>query len=367
MTGLADPGIAAEELERRVDRLLRLLGDEGLTSAVVTAPRHVYYLTGVEPAGGLPAAVLVTADNVQLVWPGAPPQPGLTAATVLGYDPYAPSRGNGETLDRVLGALVSETGVSADRLGIDELLPGTYGQLAPKLFTRLIRGKSSAEVAIIERNLAANDAAFTAVSDRLRPGATDLDVFVWCSSALSDDARGSVAYDGNIGLGANGDFFDAQPTGIRAQAGDPLFVDLYVRQRHYVGDSTRSFVAGRAPAWLTEAHRRLEQAIERVETLLRPGAIAGDVDAICRQTVAASEIGASFPHHTGHGVGLSAQEPPYIVNGSRDQIANGDVIAIEPGIYFPGRGGLRLEEVYLVTDDAARALTRFPRVLSQCR
>jgi Xaa-Pro aminopeptidase len=219
---------------------------------------------------------------------------------------------------------------------------------------------------VIEADLAMNDIAFRAVADRFAVGATDFDVLDWCSGALARAAEEPIVYAGNIGLGERGDFFDAQPGGAVAEPGDSLFVDLYCRIGHYVGDSTRCFSAGPAPEWLRAAHGRLERALDALDAEVRPGAVAGAIDRRCRELVDARSAGGVFPHHVGHGVGLRAHEPPYLVPGSRDELRPGDVVCIEPGIYVAGRGGVRLEEVYLVTDDGARALTRSARVLTEC-
>jgi Xaa-Pro aminopeptidase len=89
------------------------------------------------------------------------------------------------------------------------------------------------------------------------------------------------------------------------------------------------------------------------------------VDRSCRGLLDDAVEGGVFPHHTGHGVGLRAHEPPYLIPGSQDVLRVGDVICVEPGLYFPGRGGLRLEEVFLVTDDGGQCLTGFPRALTE--
>jgi Xaa-Pro dipeptidase len=98
--------------------------------------------------------------------------------------------------------------------------------------------------------------------------------------------------------------------------------------------------------------------------MLVPGARAADIDAATR--TAAAVRGQSYPHHTGHGLGLRAPEPPFLVPGSDDVIRAGDVIAIEPGHYVPGVGGMRLEDVFLVTDARPQRLNDFPRRLTIC-
>ena len=182
--------------------------------------------------------------------------------------------------------------------------------------------------------------------------------------ALGRAAGEAVSWNGNIGLGARGDYFDAQAGGAVAAARDLLFLDLYPRRRHYVGDSTRTFVVGVPEQWHKTAYARLVQALEEVEALIRPGALAGELDAVCRRSL---EFGTGvFPHHTGHGLGLFAQEPPYLVPDNPDSLRPGDVVAVEPGLYFEGIGGMRLEDVFEVTVGGCRRLNEFPRELVVC-
>jgi Xaa-Pro aminopeptidase len=167
-------------------------------------------------------------------------------------------------------------------------------------------------------------------------------------------------------MGAAGAQPDAVPSGVVARPGDTVFVDLWSRRRHYAGDSTRSFTVGPAPSWALHAHEALLAAREAVETLLIPGAPVAEVDRRCRDTVRSRAGEATYRHHTGHGLGLTAGEPPLIDEGSPGELCEGEVIAIEPGVYVAGRGGLRLEEVYLITSAGPRALTGFARRLTEC-
>jgi Xaa-Pro aminopeptidase len=199
----------------------------------------------------------------------------------------------------------------------------------------------------------------------LRIGDSDLDVLSWAMDEILRHAGAPVAYDGNLGLGSAGGDFEAQPQGVRAAAGDVLFVDLYPMRHGYAGDSTRSFVMGHPPAWAVAAHARLVRALEAAEAALLPGTAAGEVDRVCREA-AASDGGEAIPHHVGHGLGIFGQEAPYLVPGNPDLLRTGDVVAVEPGVYRPGEGGLRLEDVFVVTESGARRLTGAPRELRVC-
>jgi Xaa-Pro aminopeptidase len=137
------------------------------------------------------------------------------------------------------------------------------------------------EVEAIAAALAGNDRAFAAVEREFGVGATDYEVMALCQRELAEAAGEPVAYEANIGLGELGGTPEAQPGGAIAAEGSLLFVDLYPRRHHYVGDSTRSFAVGAPPRWALEAHGRLEAALEAGERLLRPGVAAAEIDATC--------------------------------------------------------------------------------------
>jgi Xaa-Pro dipeptidase len=354
------------EIAQRRERLAATVAAAGLDGIVASAPHHIYYLTGAEPWPGAAAALLARGDRAVLVWPGDAPEQLAEPLDVLSYDPYARARGARDDAASACAEAARRLDLRGRRIGVDGAAGWVGGESAEAVFAALLRPKSPHELAVIGANLAANDRAFAAVRDRFGPGACDLDVFAWCVDALAAEAAAPVAYEGNIGMGAAGDYFDAQPCGAVAAPGASLFVDLYARVNHYIGDSTRTFSAGAAPQWLRDVHARLEDALDELQPLIRPGAVAGELDRRCRELLDDSVPGAAFPHHTGHGVGLGPHEAPHLVPGSRDVLRVGDVVAVEPGLYVPGVGGARLEEVYAVTDDGARPLTRFPRTLTEC-
>jgi Xaa-Pro aminopeptidase len=340
------------DLEGRLDRLRELTREQ--RAAAVVLPEHVYYLTGIEPLRDHPALVLVTEEEVRAWWPDEVPAetPAWIQSRVYARWPVTEAHHR-----HSFAAAWSNvpTGAALDAQPVFR-----------PLFRELVRPKEPEEVAVIETNVRDNDGAFRAVSTRLREGSSDLDVLSWAYEALARAAGEAVAWQGDIGLGARGGYFGAQAGGAVAARGDLLFVDLYSRRRHYAGDSTRTFVVGEPEPWMERAHSRLERALGAVEELIRPGAAAGDLDAACRG-ILNEGASAPFPHHSGHGLGLFAQEPPYLVPENRDLLREGEVVAVEPGLYFEGVGGMRLEDVFEVTSGGCRRLNTYPRNLVVCK
>ena len=345
--------VSHDEIGARLERL-RASGPLA-RPLLVRVPEHIYYLTGFEPLRDAPAALVIDQSSVHGLWPDDVPDalPAWIDSTT-----YA------------LWPVDDEAKANGLALGVRRLCP--QGAIDDSLdgrerFRSIMRRKMPDEIAVIERNLRANDAAFGAVVETLRPGASDLDVYATSLLTMSAEAKGPVAWDGCVGLGIHGDYFDAQPRGAIGAEGDVVFVDLFPRRRHYAGDSARSFAIGAAPAWAERLHALLVDALRAVERLLRPGARAAELDSACRSVLDSNEDGAVFPHHTGHGLGVFAQEAPFLVPGSTDTLAVGDVVAVEPGLYLPGVGGMRLEDAWEITPDLPRRLNAFPRELMVCR
>jgi Xaa-Pro aminopeptidase len=360
------------ELAARIERLRASLAAAGAAGAIAIQPHLVFYLTSAEPPVERQAAVVVTDQRVCLLWPDATPAvPGWVSVSTYPSmeEPTAWISGYALSLGEILRSLRPRQGrwLAADGDLVPAVIAGDVLPLVgPQVFSNLVRTKSPHEVAIIRRNLAANDSAFSAVAAGLRPGVTDLEIALWCAHAMALSHQSAVSYAGNIGLGRNGEAAGARPTGVVCRAGDTLFVDLYSRHDHYVGDSCRSFVVDPAPAWAEKAHLALERALRAVQTELRPGVEAARLDGLCRAVLREAGLSGLLVHHTGHGTGLRAQEAPYLVPGSPARIRAGDVIAVEPGVYLEGAGGLRLEEVFHVTEGTAERLGTFDWCLTRC-
>lgn len=227
---------------------------------------------------------------------------------------------------------------------------------SPELLEALVRRKTREEIDSIRVALAANEAAFRMLEDRMIPGISDHEIRQWCERELGGRTDSPVVWDGCVGVGLAAADPGAQPTGVVAERGDVVFVDIYANQGGFVGDTTRAFAIGDPPDWAISDSEAICAALDAVEDHLVPGATASDLLPVVDECLA--EAGAEpLPHHLGHGTGIVASEPPYLDRRSSDRVRAGDVIAIEPGIYRPGVGGLRIEDVYLVADSGAERLS----------
>lgn len=215
----------------------------------------------------------------------------------------------------------------------------------------------------VRRAAAVVDHGVRAAAGAVVAGATDAEVLDAVCAAVEATAGAPCEIAANIGFGPDAADPDAQPTGRVLRDGDIGFLDLYPRVGTHFGDISRGLALGVPRAETVRVHAALWVAVDRGAALLRPGVACRDIDAACRATLIAHGLDAGYPHHTGHGLGIAQQQPPWITPDSADVLRAGDVVTLEPGYYRQGWGGLRVEDTFLVTATGAETLTTAPRTL----
>jgi Xaa-Pro aminopeptidase len=211
---------------------------------------------------------------------------------------------------------------------------------------------------------AASDVADTAIQAAFaacRPGATELEIADAATVAFRAAGCGDVF---TIVAGGPNGAYPHHHAGERAlEPGDAIVLDMGGRLDNYMSDITRMAFVGEPTDRYLELHRTVEAAVQAGLAAARPGATCHDVDAAARSVIEDAGYGEYFVHRTGHGLGISTHEPPWIMNGEDVELAAGMVHSIEPGIYLPGEVGIRLEEIVHVTEDGCERFSRLPREL----
>ncbi|MDQ3782489.1 MAG: aminopeptidase P family protein, partial [Actinomycetota bacterium] len=223
--------------------------------------------------------------------------------------------------------------------------------------------KDDDEVAALTAAATAGDSAFSAIADLAAGAATEAELGEALIAAMQDAGGERAGWPPIVATGPNA----ARPhhqTGAGAIGDGLLLVDYGCTVDGYHSDMTRTVWLDGAPD--TEL-RRLHQAVAESNqagiAAVRPGATGHDVDEACREVLRRYELEEAFLHSTGHGVGLQIHEAPSARRQSEDILEPGHVITVEPGAYLPGVGGVRIEDMVLVTDDGHRVLTESPRDL----
>jgi Xaa-Pro dipeptidase len=223
--------------------------------------------------------------------------------------------------------------------------------------------KDAEEIAAMRRASEVNEECFRQVAARIRRGVTEQELAsIWQKAAL--DASGGELPDVPIvASGVNGASPHTTATARAVERGDLVIIDGFLRVEGYYSDITRTYAVGEISEELQRIYSIVEEANAAGRDAVKPGIQAQEVDGAARQVIQEAGYGEYFSHRTGHGLGLEIHEPPYIVEGNEEILQPGMTFTVEPGIYLPGQGGVRIEDDVLVTEEGCETLTNLPRGL----
>ena len=357
---------------RRREALRVALREAGLDALLVTDLVNVRYLAGFT---GSNAALLVHAAD----------GPGDEGRTVLATDGRYTVQAAAETPDlpllveRACGpALLSATTAAAIGFdsaqvtvdALDTLTAATGSDLrrAPGLVEGLRAVKDDAEVDALRLGCAAADAALAgAIADGvLAPGRTEREVARELEERMVAHGASGPAFETIVAAGGHSAIPHHRPTDAPLAAGDLVAMDFGALVDGYHSDMTRTVLVGPASAvadWQRELYALVDAAAAAGRAALRPGVGTREVDAAARDVITAAGHGEHFVHPVGHGVGLVIHEAPAMGATATATLAEGMTVTVEPGVYLPGRGGVRIEDTLVVTGSGAEPLTASTRDL----
>jgi D-alanyl-D-alanine dipeptidase len=362
----------AEVYRRRVAAAIAATAKAGLAGLVITPGYDLRYLIGsraqtferltalVLPVSGDPTIVVPRLELASLKQ-SAVADLGVTVRDwVDGDDPY-------QLVAAALGGAPAATAVT-DAMPALHLLPltdvlGTLPVLATGVLRELRMVKDAAEIDALRKAGAAIDRVHARVPDFLAPGRTEADVAADIAEAIVAEGHTEVAFI-IVGSGPHGADPHHEYSDREIQAGDIVVVDIggpYAPG--YNSDSTRTYSIGEPSPEVAQNYSVLQRAQRAAVEAARPGVTAEQVDAAARDVLAEAGLAEYFVHRTGHGIGLSVHEEPYIVAGNDLPLQAGMAFSVEPGIYFPGQWGARIEDIVVVTDGGAQSVNHRPHEL----
>jgi len=223
--------------------------------------------------------------------------------------------------------------------------------------------KNAAEIEKIRASVKLNEAVFQEIYADLEPGQTERQVALRIETAMRLKGAEGPSFATIIAAGPHGALPHAVPTDRPLQRGEPIVIDMGLRLDGYCSDMTRTVVLLKRPGALPDERtttllRLVRQAQLAAQGLIRAGIAAREVDRAARQIITAAGYGKYFGHGLGHGVGLAVHEGPALNRRNRGKLAAGMVVTVEPGIYLPGWGGIRLENMVVVTDEGCEILNQ---------
>ncbi len=220
--------------------------------------------------------------------------------------------------------------------------------------------KDESEIELVAAACAITGEAFTAVLDMIRPGVTEQQIAVAIERAMVDLGAEAPAFDTIVASGRNGAVPHHVPGQREVRSGDLITIDCGARVGGYHADMTRTVAVGPVSAWQREIYDLVAGAQAAGVAALAVGAVAGDVDAASRDLIADAGHDEHFEHGVGHGVGLQIHEAPWLGPGRAGTLQDRAVVTIEPGIYLPDMGGVRIEDTLVVRAGSGAAAPAEP-------
>jgi Xaa-Pro aminopeptidase len=344
---------------------------------LVTDLNNVRYLSGFTGSNG---ALLVFGDEREAVLATDGRYRTQAAEQAAGLE-VAIERAVGRHLvGRAAEAGVQKLGFESNVVTVDGF-DALKGELEDrKASTELVRAagtvealrevKDAGEVALLRLACEAADAALSDLVERggLRPGRTEREVARDLEGLMFDHGADAISFETIVAAGPNSAIPHHRPSDAVLADGDFVKIDFGALVAGYHSDMTRTFVLGRAADWQREIYHLVADAQRAGREALRAGASLREVDGAARRLIDDAGYAENFGHGLGHGVGLEIHEAPGIGATSAGSLLAGAVVTVEPGVYLPGRGGVRIEDTLVVApqggDAAPDLLTRFPKDLA---
>jgi Xaa-Pro aminopeptidase len=323
------------------------------------------YLLGFSPmADERFCAVLVTPGGTRLVVPDLNADQ-VEARTGVDGIRWTDDEGPDDALAKGLGELdVEEPGLlavdaemRADALLLLQDVAGPERSIsATELMSRLRTIKSEQEIEALARAAEQADRAMLAGVAACRPGATEREVAQAIARTFREDGADTVEFT-LVASGPHGAFPHHEAGDRQLEVGDTIVIDIGASLDGYKSDVTRMVHLGEPSADVRAVYETVLEANRRGREAATAGARACDVDRAARSVIEEAGYGPYFTHRTGHGLGLDVHEAPWISAGSTTVLEPGMVFSVEPGIYLPGRFGVRIEDIVAVTEGECRCLT----------
>ncbi|HHS97855.1 MAG TPA: aminopeptidase P family protein [Chloroflexi bacterium] len=362
--------MTVERLQRLQERAVR----DGLDCIALVPGANLLYLTGLSfHLSERPVLAFFPVDAPPAILLPALEMPKLeTALCALDPFPYTDEEGPALAFHQAsvtLELAEARIGVEGLRMRLMEAryleryAPGCELVPADDLLSDLRACKDAREVAQMRRAVEVVEAALRATLDQVEVGMTEREVAGLLTVEILHAGGEGLPFEPIVVAGPNAASPHARPSDRPIRAGETIVIDCGAVVGGYASDITRTVVLGGLPGEMERVYEVVREANAAGRRKAGPGVPAEAVDQAAREVIEAAGYGEFFVHRTGHGLGLEVHEPPYIVAGNPEPLRPGMTFTVEPGIYLPGQGGVRIEDDVLITPTGAESLTTFPRDL----
>jgi Xaa-Pro aminopeptidase len=347
----------------RLSNLRRRLVEQQLGAILITQPENRYYLSGFSGSAGyllINAREAILATDFRYTEQASVQAPNYrifkTTGTVAGWFPEL-------TAGLESGRLGFETeGITFAQYRhlasiIREARPGIDFVPVDGLVEALRAVKGPGEIELLQKAAEITDHAFEQVNARIEAGMTELEAAWEIEKALRESGSEAIPFEVIVASGPNAALPHARPSDRRIQPGEPIVVDMGARVDGYCSDLSRTLCLNTQDATFKRVYDTVLAAQSAAINGIEEGMTGQEADRLARAVIEEAGYGESFGHSLGHGVGLAAHEEPVISPNSQDVLITGMVFTIEPGIYLPGWGGVRIEDLAVMDSEHARLLS----------
>jgi Xaa-Pro dipeptidase len=359
----------------RLQRLQQMILSHGLDGiALVPGTSMVYFSDIHAHMSERPVVLFVPADDdPAIIIPGLEAekarQAGIAETSLFSYSDQEGHAGAFQRACAHLELADYLLGVEAYRMRVVELellhryAPGLQTAHAEEIITALRGVKDQEELQKMQQAVTIAETAIERLLPTIASGQTEREIGNRLVRELLEAGSQGMPFGPIVAAGPNAAAPHATLSDRPIAAGDLLIIDWGAGYEGYVSDITRTYAVGSVDRDLQRVHETVRRANEAGRQASRPGATGEAIDRAAREVIEQAGYGSYFIHRTGHGLGMEAHEPPSIVEGNLDPLQPGNVFTVEPGIYLPGRGGVRIEDDVVITAQGHRSLTSLPREL----
>ncbi|MCH7591556.1 MAG: aminopeptidase P family protein [Planctomycetes bacterium] len=357
------PQRPSEVIAGRLRRFRREATRRKVSALLITNPQDYLYLTGFS---GEDSAVLLTGRAVHVI------TDGRFSEVVRTECPWATTWIRRGTLNAKIAEVCKSQEIRALAVQSDHLCVSGFAELAkltgirrlrsaPPILADMRKIKQPAELTTMRKAIRIAEGAFAATRASIRIGQTELELAARLEFEMKKRGSSAPAFPTICAEGPNAALPHAHPGQRKVRKGSAILFDWGARWRGYCSDLTRMVFIGSIPRKIAEVYDVVLEAQQKAIAAIRPGRRMCDVDAEARDFIAAAGYGEAFCHGLGHGLGLDVHEPPSLSWRSKEKLEAGMVVTVEPGVYLPGVGGVRIEDDVLVTPQGRRVLSRLGR------
>lgn len=358
-----------ESIEKRLGKLCSKMKQENIDSVLITRGENRQYYSGFTGSNGW---LVITGDSAFIITDGRYFEQVKREAPI--FELVKAEQSYEKSTIEAMSVLVENHPVGKT-MGYESsiLSVAIYNELLktlPKIeFTPFDNGiestreiKEPPEIELIKKAVQIAQEGFRQVESKVKAGATERELSAELQYRMKLSGADKEAFDIIVAAGKNSALPHAKVSDYRLKEGDPVVIDWGAKVGGYHSDMTRTLFVGKPSDKMREIYNTVFEAQRKALDVIGPGMSSGEVDAVAREYISSAGYGDYFVHGLGHGVGLAIHERPTVKKDDKTILKPGMVATVEPGIYVPDVGGVRIEDMILITTDGKEILTSLPKM-----